>query len=220
MHSFSMRYLRFAAQDLPWNGVDVVVSETDGLFWHGWLAAWLSGKHNLWLGFIVRGESRPHELFSFIWRCYCCSLSAFACLPLFNLSPHHLLLCPSLSLPACLSFGLTILLLLCDRRDAAVRGTNGRLLQTSVTLATAASPALALSLPPCYATRNTKAPSSPTPCSYWFLYHLLHAFPLLIFSSSFPIHSLTVLLLVFDVIVYVWSLEKNVERERERSSHF
>ncbi len=61
----------------------------------GWLAACLSAKHNLWLGFMVRGESRPHELFSFIWRCYSCSLSACACLPLFNLSLHHLSLCLS-----------------------------------------------------------------------------------------------------------------------------
>lgn len=168
MHSFNMWCLRFAAQDLPRNGVDVVVSETDGLFWRGWLAAWLSGKHHLWLGFIVRGESRPHELFSFIWCCYCCDLFAFACVPLFNLPPHHLPLCPSLSLPASLSFGLTILCLLYDWGVAAVRGTNGWLLQTSVTLATTASPALTLTLPLSYATWDTKALSSLTPCSYLF----------------------------------------------------
>lgn len=83
MHSFSMRYLRFTAHGLPWNGVDVVVWETDGLFWCGWLVAWLSGKRTVWLGFTVRGESKPHELFSFIWRCYHCGLSASVCLPHF-----------------------------------------------------------------------------------------------------------------------------------------
>lgn len=46
-----------------------------------------------------------------------------ACLT-FNPSPHHLLLCPFLSLPVCLPSGLTILSVLCDRRDAAVRGIN------------------------------------------------------------------------------------------------
>lgn len=178
VHSFSMWYIRFVAQDLPWNTfwcVDVVVSETDGLFWSGWLG--------YWLGFISRGESTPHELFSFIGCCYYCSLSAFTDLPR-NPSPHHLGLCPTCrSLPAFLL--VKLLLLLCHCRDACVRGTYGWLLQTSVTLATAASPALALTLPPCYATRDTKALSSLTPCSYSLLHHLLHAFILFLISSSF-----------------------------------
>lgn len=71
--------------------VDAVVPETDGLFLvrvTGCLLVWKAQS------FVVRGESRPHELFSFIWRCYYCSLSVFARLPLFNPSPHHLCLCP------------------------------------------------------------------------------------------------------------------------------
>lgn len=87
--------------------------------------------------FVAKRESEPRELL----HNYSFSFAAVASPPLPVLpSPLFVSVSPSLSLiPS---------LLPCHRRDAVFRGTDGRLLRSSVTLATAASPALALSLPP------------------------------------------------------------------------
>lgn len=165
MHSFSMRYLRFTAHGLPpeWcrccctrDRWLVLVRVTGCLVvWEAHCLTWFHSKRRIYASWIILLYLALLPL-----RSLCLCLPA--CLT-FNPSPHHLLLCPFLSLPVCLPSGLTILGVLCDRRDAAVRGINEAAADVC-NLGNCSLTWSGIKSPSSLQTSDIKAPSSLTPC--------------------------------------------------------
>lgn len=132
----------------------------------------------------MRGESRPHELFSFIRRCYYCSVSVSPPPPLFNPSSSSsppslpLFVSPGLSSLRCnhpLVVAVSPQRCCCHADKWAAAADVCNLGNRSLTCSGIKSPSL------------LRHPIG-IPCSYSFLWRLLHDFPLQISSSSFSHH--------------------------------
>lgn len=111
----------------------VAVASGIACFWPSYLLNTVSDL-------MERGVSEAHEWFCFIWCCCTCSIIVVACLPVFILSAHQLRLYPSLS--ACLPYSPTMHLPAVYCCCVTAQMSKSRwMLQSSVTLATAASSA-------------------------------------------------------------------------------